>query len=183
MSRLDLLIGESWGQRVVILGTLVLYAYLVVRQPSAAWTSAKHGATTVLHLATLIVAALFLSSAIGQLLPEDRLSEMLGASAGVREVVAAGLVAGLLPGGPYATYPVIQRVQESGAGTPAVLTMLLGYGLIGIGRVPYGLVFFTPNIVGLRLLAAGTAAVVVGVVLFAVGGVLRDRAVDDGSVS
>ncbi|MCO8243590.1 permease [Haladaptatus sp. AB643] len=177
MSRLDLLIGESCGQRVVILGTLAVYAYLVVRRPADAWTGAQHGATTVVHLATLIVAALFLSSAIGTLLPEDRLSELLGESAGFGEVAAAGLIAGLIPGGPYATYPVIKRIQESGAETPAVLTMLLGYGLISVGRVPYGLVFFTPTIVGLRLLTAGTATIIVGMVLFAVGGVIRNGAV------
>lgn len=105
----------------------------VVRRPADAWTSARHGATTVVHLAALIVATLFLSSAIGTLLPSERLSELLGESAGLREVIVAGFVAGLISGGPYATYPVIERIQESGAETPAVLTMLLGYGLISVG--------------------------------------------------
>lgn len=126
-----------------------------------------------MHLATTVVAALFLSSAIGQLLPKDRLSEMLGASASVYEVVAAGFVAGLLPGGPYAIYPIIARVREGGAGMPAVLTMLVGYGLISVGRVPYGLVFFSPGIVGARLLVAGIATIVVGVALFALGALVR----------
>ncbi|MFC6725732.1 hypothetical protein ACFQE1_15430, partial [Halobium palmae] len=96
-------------------------------------------------------------------------------SARLREVVVAGVVAGLLPGGPYAIYPIIRRVQESGANTPAVLTMLLGYGLIGVGRVPYGLVFFSPAVVGLRLLVAGAATVGVGTALFAIGGALEGR--------
>lgn len=172
-SKLDLLVGSAWGQRVVVIGTVLVYAYLVVARPHAAAASAEAGFHTTVHLATTVVAALFLSSAIGRLLPQERLSEMLGSSAGAREVVAAGFVAGVVPGGPYAVYPIIEQVGESGAGTPAVLTMLTGYSLIGIGRVPYGLVFFTPGIVGVRLLAAATATVLVGVGLFAAGTVLH----------
>ncbi|GAA0292223.1 hypothetical protein [Halarchaeum salinum] len=173
MSRLGTLIGDSWGQRVVVIGTLVLYAALIVTAPDVAWASFAGGLSTVTSLATTIVAAFFLASAIGQLLPEDRLAELLGASAGVHEVVAAGLVAGLIPGGPYAVYPIIDRMRERGAGTPAVLTMLTGYNLISVGRVPYGLVFFSPHVVGLRLLVAGTATVAVGTGLFAVGALRR----------
>lgn len=175
MSLLDLLIGSGPGQRLVILGTFLLYGYLVVRRPDDARESARNGARMLVKLGTLVVAALFLASAVGTLLPDERLSERLGDSARLREVVVAGVVAGLLPGGPYATYPIIKRVQESGANTPTVLTMLLGYGLIGIGRVPYGLVFFSPTVVGLRLLTAGAATVGVGAALFAVGGALGRR--------
>ncbi len=129
-------------------------------------------------LLTLVVAALFLASAVGTLLPEDRLDDALGSSARLRDVVAAGLVAGLLPGGPYATYPVIVSVRESGASVPAVLTMLTGYGLIGVGRVPFGLVFFSPRIVTLRFVVAGVATAVVGVVLFVLGNALADRSAE-----
>ncbi|GAD53455.1 hypotheical conserved protein [Halarchaeum acidiphilum MH1-52-1] len=174
MSRLGTLIGDSWSQRVVVLGTLALYAGLLVTDPGVARASFEGGLSTVVHLATTIVAAFFLSSAIGQLLPEDRLGEMLGASASVHEVVGAGFVAGLVPGGPYAVYPIIDRMRERGADTPAVLTMLTGYSLISVGRVPYGLVFFSPHIVGIRLLIAGTATVVVGVGLFALGAARRE---------
>ena len=90
-------------------------------------------------------------------------------------MVAAGLIAGLIPGGPYAVYPVIVSVQDSGASDPEVLTMLVGYGLIGVGRVPFGLVFFSPAVVTLCLAVAAVATVVVGVVLFVVGNALADR--------
>lgn len=173
MRKLDLLVGSAWGQRVVVLGTVALYAYLVAFRPHDAAVSAEHGLQTTVHLATTVVAALFLSSAIGRLLPEDRLSEMLGSSANTREVVAAGFVTGLVPGGPYAVYPVVRRMQEAGAGTAAVLTMITGYSLIGIGRVPYGLVFFAPGIVGARLLVAGVATVLAGSGFVAASAALR----------
>ena len=114
-----------------------------------------------------------MASAVGTLLPEDRLDGLLGRSARLRDMVVAGLIIGLIPGGPYAVYPVIVSVQDSGASDPAVLTMLVGYGLIGVGRVPFGLVFFSPAVVTLRLAVAVAATVV----LFVVGNVLADRSV------
>lgn len=178
MPLVDLLIGSSIGQRIVIVGTIVLYASLVIRRPEAARESFAGGARMLVGLATLVIAALLLASAVETLVPASAISSLVGESAGPEGVVLAGLLGGVLPGDPYATYPVIQRIQESGAGTPAVLTMLLGYGLISIGRVPYGLVFFTPRVVVLRLLAAGTATLVVGVTLFALGAILRNRSAE-----
>lgn len=175
MSRLDLLVGRTWGQRVVVVGTLLLYAVLAATRPDVARASAASGVSTVAHLFTLIVAALLLASAIGTLLPEDRLQSSLGESAGPGQAALAGLVAGLLPGGPYAIYPIIESVGEGGADTPVVLTMLLGYGLVGVGRVPFGLVFFSSRIVALRLVVAGLATVAVGVGFFTLGAVAAGR--------
>ncbi|MFC6724963.1 hypothetical protein ACFQE1_11380, partial [Halobium palmae] len=64
MSLLDLLIGSGPGQRLVILGTLLIYAYLAVRRPEDARESARDGARMLVGLGTLIVAALFLASAV-----------------------------------------------------------------------------------------------------------------------
>lgn len=151
MSVLDLLIGASVGQRVVVVGTLVLYGYLAVRRPSTARAAAERGAKTLGTLTTLVLAALLLASAIGRLLPRDAVAGLIGGAAGVPGVVLAGLVGGTLPGGPYAVYPIIAEVADSGAGLAAVLALLVGYGGIGLLRIPYGLVFFEERIVAARV--------------------------------
>ena len=145
MSVLDLLIGASVGQRVVVVGTLVLYGYLAVRRPSTARAAAERGAKTLGTLTTLVLAALLLASAIGRLLPRDAVAGLIGGAAGVPGVVLAGLVGGALPGGPYAVYPIIAEVADSGA------ALLVGYGGIGLLRIPYGLVFFEERIVAARV--------------------------------
>lgn len=173
MSVLDLLIGASAGQRIVVVGTLVLYGYLAVRRPATARSAAERGAKTLVALATLVLAALLLASAVGQLLPRETVAGFVGGAAGTPGIALAGLVGGILPGGPYAVYPLIAEVADSGAGLAAILALLIGYGAIGLLRVPYGLVFFSPHVVGLRLLVAGTATVAVGTGLFAVGALRR----------
>lgn len=162
VSLLDLLVGSSIGQRVVVLGTLALYGYLVVRRPGDARASAESGARTLVSLATLILAALLLASAVETLVPPSAISGLVGGAAGTEGVVLAGFLGGVLPGGPYAVYPIVSSVAANGASTAAVLAMIVGYGGIGLARVSYGLVFFEA-----RIVAARVAIGVVVTVLFA----------------
>lgn len=168
MSPLEVLVGSSAGQRLVILGTVVVYAALLLRRPEDARASAKEGAWTFVRLFTLILAALLLASAIGTLVPTGMVESTLGESAGPGGIVLAGLLGGLLPGGPYAVYPIVAGISDQGASLAAVLAMLTGYGAIGIGRVAYGLVFFDAEIIGGRLVLAVPITVLLALVAWAV---------------
>ncbi|MGA9402004.1 hypothetical protein [Haladaptatus sp.] len=141
MSIVDILIGSGPGQRIVILGTIVLYVYLSVRRPDAARESFESGARMLVGLATLVLAALLLASAIETLVPASAISRLVGGSAGTPGVVLAGLLGGVLPGGPYAVYPIISGVADNGAlvavggllfpTSRTVLFALVGTGLFG----------------------------------------------------
>lgn len=168
MSWLNLLIGSGLSQRVVILGTVLLYVVLVVWRPTVARESARSGVGQFASLFILIVAALFLANAIGTLLPREAVARVLGSAAGPSGVVLAGLLGGLLPGGPYAVYPIVESVGRQGATFAAVVAMLVGYGAIGVGRVPYGLVFFDVRTVAARLLVGVVGTVLAALVAFAV---------------
>lgn len=163
MQWVNLLVGSSWSQRIVILATILVYVYLVARRPEDARESVESGLRRFAGLVTLIVAALFLASAIGTLVPTELAESALGGDAGVRGVVLAGLLGGLVPGGPYAVYPIIQGIADQGASLAAVIAMMTGYGAIGIGRVAYGLVFFDVEIVGTRLVIGVLGTILVAV--------------------
>lgn len=165
---IDSLIGASWGQRVIIGATVAVYGWLALTDPDAALKSADQGIETLVSLFTLILASLLLASALEQLLPEEAVTAYLGRGSGVGNTILAGLLGGMLLGGPYATYPIMQSVRKRGAGYAALLAMLVGYGAIGIGRVPYGLVIFSPTVVALRLAFAVGLTVVAAVVIWAV---------------
>lgn len=162
-SALDILIGSGPGQRAVILGTLGLYTYLFYARPADGKAAVRNGLVLFGRLFTLILSALLLASAIGALVPAARIRQMLGETAGVGGTVLAGLLGGGLPGGPYAVYPLIQGVQIAGAGLAAALAMLIGYGAIGLGRVPYGLVFFEWKTIALRVAVGIPATILVAV--------------------
>lgn len=147
----DYLVGQSAGQRVVIGLTVVVYAALLFTRPAAAVESARGAVDTLIHLFTLVLASILLASALESLLPEETVVRYLGRGSGPANAVLAGLLGGVLLGGPYATYPIMQSVRERGASYVALLSMFVGYSAIGVGRVPFGLVIFPPSVVALRL--------------------------------
>lgn len=165
---IDLVFGRQWGQRIVVIGAIVVYAWLAFNEPTTAQASAVSGVETFVQMFTLILASLLIASAIETLLPRDALAGWIGDAAGARGVVLSGLIGGVLPGGPYATYPIIRGVADRGASYPAMLMMLIGYSLIGLGRVPFGLAFFGIEIVVARLTIAVGATVVLSLLVYAV---------------
>lgn len=164
---LNLLIGRQWGQRVVVIGAIVTYLWLWLTDPATATESAASGLETFVNMFTLILASLLIASALETVLPRNALAGWIGDAAGARGVVLAGLIGGMLPGGPYATYPIIRGVADRGGSYPAMLTMLIGYGLIGLGRVPFGLAFFGVWIVAARVTIAVGVTILVGILLYA----------------
>ncbi|RCW47716.1 MULTISPECIES: permease [unclassified Halanaerobium] len=162
MDIINFIIGKSWGQRIIILGAAILYAYLFIVKPNVAKKGVINSFQTFTSLLTLIIAALLISQAIGLLIPEEKVSDLLGEGSGLKGITAGGLLAGLLQGGPYAVYPIIKSLYDKGAHISVVMAMLMGYGAIGIGRVAYGLIFFGPKIVGLRLLLAIPVPILAG---------------------
>lgn len=167
---LDLIFGKNWGQRGIILGTLILYIYMLLFRPQDAWTSFSSGIMMFLGLFTLIFAALLLASAIQKLVPEEIVQEYLGPGAGLKGVLTGGLLAGLLQGGPYAVYPIIKGLKEEGLGLAVIVSMLIGYGIIGSGRIVYGLAFFGYEIIAMRVFLGVGLLVVACVVLYTVFG-------------
>lgn len=166
----DLLIGKNWGQRVIILGTAVLYLYLIIFRPEDALKGVKGGVLMLGGLLTLVIAAILLSSAIQILVPKDIIQEYLGPEAGLKGVLTGGLLAGLLQGGPYAVYPIIKGLQEEGIGISTVLAMLVGYSIIGSGRIVYGLAIFDAGIIVTRVaLGVGLAVLACVVIYFSFG--------------
>ncbi|MFB6163441.1 MAG: hypothetical protein ABEJ86_08395 [Halococcoides sp.] len=160
---IDVVFGRSLTHRAVVIGAIVVYAAWFAWDADTARANLRDAARTFGRLFTLIVAAMLLASAIGALVPVEAVRATLGGTAGPPGGVLGGLLGGLLPGGPYATYPVIDSVGAAGGGVAAMLVMAVGYGAIGVGRIPYGLVFFESRIVAMRVLAGVAIAITAGV--------------------
>ena len=166
----DLVIGKNWGQRGIIFGTIILYTYLLIFRPEDAWKSISNGLMTFLGLLTLIFAAILLASAIQVLIPKESIQEYLGPEAGLKGVLTGGLLAGLLQGGPYAVYPIIKGLEEEGVGLSTVIAMLVGYSMIGSGRIVYGLAIFEFHIIAARVILGVLLTVLACVIIYLIWG-------------
>ncbi len=166
MNIISLIFGKGWPQRIVILTAIGLYIYLGLVKPEAAKAGISGAVQTFIGMFTLIFAALLIANAISILIPTELITNYLGEESGIRGIVGGGLLAGFLQGGPYAVYPIIKSLYDKGAHISVVISMLMGYGAIGIGRVAYGLAFFDPKIVGLRVLLALPVPIITGLIVY-----------------
>ena len=166
MKWIIVILGRNWAQRIIIIGAIVLYIYLAFNKPEIAKKGFVGAMRTFFGLIPLIFAALLIAQAINLLLPVELIIKYFGKESGIRGILTGGVLAGFLQGGPYAVYPIIQSLYQKGAHVSIIVTMLIGYGAIGIGRIAYGLIFFEPHIIALRVLLAVPLTIISGIILY-----------------
>ncbi len=166
MNWIFFIIGRNWAQRVIVSGAIVLYLYLFFSKPEMAKKGFAGAINTFAALIPMIFAALLIAQAIHLFMPDQFIMQWFGKESGIRGILTGGLLAGLLQGGPYAVYPIIQSLFQKGAHVSIIVTMLIGYGAIGLSRITYDLIFFEPKIVGLRLLFAIPFTIISGLILY-----------------
>jgi len=160
------IIGRNWAQRIIVLGAIALYVYLLISKPEVAKKGFTGAIASFFGLVPLIFAALLIAQAINILLPDELIIRWFGKESGIKGIMTGGILAGLLQGGPYAVYPIIQSLFQKGAHVSIVITMLIGYGAIGLSRIAYDFIFFEPQIIALRLLFAIPLTIISGILLY-----------------
>ncbi|UCC78082.1 MAG: permease [Anaerolineales bacterium] len=118
----------------------------------------------------LILLLSFLIAGLVQVLvPRELISRWLGAQAGVRGVLIGCVVGGLVPGAPYAVFPLVAVFYQAGAGLGATVGFIAAWSLWSVSRLPlevalvgakpalvrYGITFVVPPLAGLLANAAG----------------------------
>ena len=106
----------------------------------------------------------FLIAGLAQvLIPKEMITRWLGAEAGVKGILIGCVVGGLVPGAPYATFPLIAALYRSGASLGAVVGFVSAWALWSVSRLPvemglidpkpalirYAVTFVVPPIAGL----------------------------------
>jgi uncharacterized membrane protein YraQ (UPF0718 family) len=106
------------------------------------------------------------------LVPRELVNRWLGADAGLKGIFLGCVVGGLVPGAPYATFPLVAALYQAGASVGSVVGFVTAWCLWSVSRLPveialidarpalirYAVTFVVPPIAG--LLAQALARVV-----------------------
>jgi len=104
------------------------------------------------------------------LIPKEWITRWLGGQSGLKGVLIGCVLGGLVPGAPYATFPLVASLYQAGASLGAVVGFVTAWSLWSVSRLPveialidgkpalvrYALTFVVPPIAG--LLANAVAA-------------------------
>ncbi|MFP4131708.1 MAG: permease [Thiohalospira sp.] len=151
-------------------GVAALAAWaLAEREGRAAVEAALWEAGELLLLvAPILVSAVLISGYVQTMVPRDAMERWLGRGSGLRGLTLAAMAGALTPGGPFAAFPLVVALWESGAGFGVCVAYLTSWSVLGIQRaLVWEIPLLGADFVLLRLAAS--------LLLPLIAGVLADR--------
>lgn len=79
------------------------------------------------------------------LIPKDLITNWLSDQAGTRGILIACVVGGLVPGAPYAVFPLVGTLYQAGAGLGAVVSFVSAWSLWSVSRLPVEIALIDPK--------------------------------------
>lgn len=131
-------INKFWVESLLVVVILVL-AGLAYDQ--GGWETVTGGFLSGINIlvreSLLLVAAFLTAGFLQSLVKREFITRWLGREAGLKGILLACLGGGLIPGGPYAYYPIAGALLSSGAGLGVLVAFVSAKNLWSISRLPY----------------------------------------------
>ena len=102
------------------------------------------GRTMWRNLALLLL-GFIIAGLVQVVIPKDLISRWLGTQAGVKGVLIGCVVGGLLPGSPYATFPLVAALYQGGASLGAVVGFISAWSLWSVPCLPVEMALVAPR--------------------------------------
>ncbi len=111
----------------------------------------ERGGTLLLWVTPLLVAAFLVAGFVQVLVSPRWVERWLGAGSGWRGILLACIGGALIPGGPYAYYPVAAVLLRSGASLGVLVAFVVSKNLYSALRIPLEVALLGPRLTLLRL--------------------------------
>ena len=79
------------------------------------------------------------------LIPKELITRWLGTQAGVKGVLIGCVVGGLVPGAPYAVFPLVAALYRAGAGLGSIVGFVSAWSLWSVSRLPVEMALIDPK--------------------------------------
>ena len=126
--------------RIHLVLALVILGLSAVAWQQAGWSRVWEGFQSGIQILVRelpLLAAAFISAGFLQaLVKREFITRWLGREAGFKGIILACLGGGLIPGGPYAYYPIASALLKSGAGLGVLIAFVSAKNLWSVSRVP-----------------------------------------------
>ncbi len=110
------------------------------------------GGRTLVSVIPLLVFAFLIAGLVQTLVTRDRAARWLGAESGWQGIALACLGGALIPGGPYAYYPIAAALMRSGAGLGVLVAFVTAKNLWSVTRLPLEFALLGAHLTLIRLL-------------------------------
>jgi uncharacterized membrane protein YraQ (UPF0718 family) len=146
----------------------ILLAVAFLRNHDLPLAGLLAGGRTLWRNLPILLLGFVIAGLVQVLIPRELILRWLSNQAGIRGVLIGCAAGGLIPGAPYAVFPVVAGFYRAGAGLGAVVGFISAWSLWSVSRLPvemalidpkaalvrYGITFIVPPIAGLVANAA-----------------------------
>ena len=118
--------------------------------PELALAGLVQGGKTLLNVVPLLLAAFLIAGLTQTLVTREVVTRWLGAGSGWRGIALACLGGALMPGGPYAYYPIAAALLKAGASLGVLVTFVTAKNLYSLSRLPVEVALLGPYLTAVR---------------------------------
>jgi len=130
---------------VLAVAAALLLALAFRRGPSVALDGLLAAWGTLRRNLVLLILGFVLAGLVQVLIPRALINRWLGDQAGVKGILIGCVVGGLVPGAPYATFPLVASLYQAGASIGAVVGFVSAWALWSVSRLPVEIALIDPR--------------------------------------
>lgn len=144
----------------MIIATAVLVALAALgagsayrQDPHKAKRGTLGGLKMLVRMVPLLIAAFFVAAMLAVALPPQLVHRFLGGTSNLLDVVIGSVAGGLIPGGPYVSFPIFAAIHQAGASLAATVSMVTGWAVWNLGLLSFELALVGPRFTLIRVTA------------------------------
>lgn len=138
---------STWVLVIITLGLLI---FALFYNPKTAFEGIKLAGGTIWNNLILLVVGFILAGLVQVLLPKELVARLLGNQAGFKAVLIGCVAGGLIPGAPYAAFPIAAGFYQAGAGLGAIVGFITAWALWSVSRLPVEIALIDPKVALIR---------------------------------
>jgi len=138
----------------LLMAVLAILLFIVAYLLGGLHLEGLHRASRMLWSNGLLLLASFAVAGFVQvLIPKELVGQWLGAEAGVKGVILGCIAGALTPGSPYAVFPIVGSLYQSGAALGPVVGFVSAWSLWSVTRLPTEAALVGPRVTLVRYVA------------------------------
>lgn len=158
----------SGGQLIIAVLALACFALAARRGRPTARRALAETKDSIFRILPMLAVAMPMAAFLSALIPENIASGWLGPESGVPGLLLASFAGGLIPGGPYASFPLVLTFLKAGAGPAQMVALITGWAVLAFHRmVVWELPVLGSRFVLLRVLSSLALPLVAGLIALA----------------
>ncbi|MEW5423226.1 permease [Amorphus sp. 3PC139-8] len=103
--------------------------------PAEVVESATEAGWTIVAIVPQLVLGILVASFAQAIVPRDKVARALGTDSGMKGLMIATFMGTIMPGGPFASFPIVVALAQAGADTGALVTFVTAWATVSLARL------------------------------------------------